>query len=181
MDIKKRFSLQKPAGYAVLSAAAFAALVTVPAVVAHADVNFSGTTNLQGEVVITSQVELSDATANGALKDAEVIINPTATGAVIDLGKILVTDIEIKKSVTLKGTNLRDAQILLKPNAKNSKIDVSGTNATNIIVGNNNVSQITVANDITRIFIAEGVTAENLTVLDKNGKPKENVKVCWRK
>ena len=177
MKSKKRYFINKSAGYAVLSTAAFASLVLVPSAVAHADVNFSGTTSLKGEVVITTQVQLTDATANGSLKDAKVIIDPVTPGMEINLGSVKVNNIEIKKSVKLKGNNLSDAKIVLNPVNGNSVIDLSGVNATNIIIANNNVKQITVADNITSISKADGVTAADPIILDKDGKAKEDVTV----
>ncbi|WP_342539153.1 5'-nucleotidase C-terminal domain-containing protein [Sporosarcina sp. FSL K6-1540] len=181
MKSKKRYSINKSAGYAVLSTAAFASLVLVPSAVAHADVNFSGTTSLKGEVVITTQVQLTDATANGSLKDAKVIIDPVTPGMKINLGSVKVNNIEIKKSVKLKGNNLSDAKIVLNPVNGNSVIDLSGVNATNIIIANNNVKQITVADNITSISKADGVTAADPIILDKDGKAKEDVTVIPEK
>ncbi|MFJ5769594.1 bifunctional metallophosphatase/5'-nucleotidase [Psychrobacillus sp. NPDC093180] len=173
MQIKKRKSFKKPVGYAVLSTAALVGLASVPAVVAHADVNFSGNTNLKGEVVITKQVELLDATANGSLKDAKIIINPASNNPVISLGNIAANDIEIKGSVALKGNKLENATIFLNPVAQNSKVDLSGTNATKITIENNNVTEISVPENVTTITLAEGVSGESLKVTDKTGKEKE--------
>lgn len=175
MKNQKRFSINKSAGYAVLSTAAFASLVLVPSVVAHADVEFTGATSFKGEVVITTPVELSDATKNGSLKNAKVVINLTNPGTTVNLGIVEVNNLEIKSSAKLVGSGLGNAQVVLKPDSKNSNIDLSGINATNIIVGNTNVTTITVAPSVTIIKLAEGVTADNLTILDENGHPKENV------
>ncbi|MFJ7977703.1 bifunctional metallophosphatase/5'-nucleotidase [Peribacillus sp. NPDC096379] len=177
MENKKRLSFKKPAAYAALSTAAFAALITIPAAVAHADVKFSGTTTFKGEVVITTQVQLNDATADGSLKNAKVIIDPATPGMEIDLGSVKANDIEIKKSVKLKGDNLHDAKIVLNPDNGNSNIDLSGVNATNIIIGNDNVKEITVADDVTNITVADGVTAESPIILDKKGEVKGDVTV----
>ena len=176
MKNQKRFSINKSAGYAVLSTAAFASLVLVPSVVAHADVVFTGTTSFKGEVLITSPVQLTDGTINGSLKDAKVVINLTNPGATINLANIVVNNIEIRSSAKLTGSGLGNAQVVLKPESKDSVIDLSGSNATNIIIGNNNVKTITVADNVTKITIADGVTAANPTILDEDGKPRNDVK-----
>jgi len=178
MKNKKGNFIKRPVGYAAFSTAAIAAIVGTPVVTAHADVDFSGDTKLQNEVVITTPVDLADETNNqDSLADANVIIDPAKTGSVIDLGEIEVNDIEIRDAVTLEGTNLENANVVLNPKAGNSSIDLSSINAQNIIIGNSNVNEIKVPDKVTSISKVPGVETSDISIQDGAGNAREDVEI----
>ena len=92
-------SKKKSTRYAVLSTVAFTALVGTPAMIADAAIVFSGTTNVQGEVRITTPTQLTDlTTGGGALNNATVILAPTIPGSSFDLTGINPGNLVIENS-----------------------------------------------------------------------------------
>lgn len=175
MNANKHFNLKKRATSALLSTMAVTAVIATPAIVAQADVHFTGTTQLPGELLFTKQVDVVDNASPEALRQTKVIIAPHQVGSMFDFGNLSIKQIEIRDAVTLKGLKLQQAEILLIPSTVNSTIDLSASNATNLTVGNDNVSKIIVADAVKEITIAEGVTSPNPIVVDANGKVRTDI------
>lgn len=175
MNRNGRSNVQKRTAPIILSAMAFTAVLATPAMVAQADVSFTGTTQLQGELIFTKQADVSDTTSVGALKQQTVIIAPKETGSIFNLGVLSMEKLEIQDELVLQGTNLQDVEVILTPSTANSTLDLSSSNVTNITVGNDHVSKIVVADEVSDIIIAEDVTSERPTIIDKNGKERTDI------
>ncbi|WP_110113424.1 DUF6359 domain-containing protein [Bacillus sp. CGMCC 1.16541] len=104
-------------------------------------------------------------------------------GFIYDFDKdtVIKKAIMVKKSTSLRGEGLKNATIQIKPNVKEAVINLNGAEVKEIIIENEDIKEITGAENVQSIKFKKNVNPANVTITNSKGESIDSLFVMDRK